>query len=351
MATIINQVKRRQASQNTMYHALYGYYFLGFNRTKLSKIYGKTVTTISNWIEKYETEGKLHRRKNVANVYKNFGQNKRDWLVKLYKQNPLLHLDESKSLFFKKFGISISVSSISVILHEAGLTYKVIERRAIQIQMKEVLRFCEEMSSIKWSWDQLVFLDEVAVDGKDMLRKRGFGIKGQRLVYRGDFGRTKRTSLLCFIGINGLLNVYETEGTFDRNKFVDCCTRFATDSDSNIKQYPGSGSIWVMDGARIHVSDKFIYFLRSMGIIPIFLPAYSPFFNPIELFFASFKKRLSKHYNERIKMDQKDLLCEVLNTYKNKCMSNYFRKCGYLSNGTFDDSKGMTEISSEIGFD
>lgn len=346
---IIQNVKNRQASENTMFHALYGFYFLGLKRSKLASIYGKSITTISNWIIRYENEGHVHRKKTIDMVYKKFGKEKRDWLVNLYKKQPILYLHESKRLFFMKFGISISASSVSVILKEAGLSWKCIERMARQIQMKDIVRFCQEMDELNWSWEQLVFIDEVSIDGREVLRKRGYGVKGSKLVYRGEFGRSKRVSLLCFIGVEGLLNAYETEGTFTRKKFVDNCKHFATETTSIVYEYPGPHSVWLMDGAAIHCSKDFVYFLRNLGLRIIFLPAYTPMYNPIELMFALVKKQL-KYYPEHKKIDKNVFLCEVLNTFANRDFSQLFRKCGYMANGIFDASKGFNGDLHEIGY-
>lgn len=102
--------------------------------------------------------------------------------------------------------------SISTILHEACLSYKVLERRAVQIQLTEIHRFCAELRSFPWLLENLVFLDEVSFDNKDILRKRGYAVKGQRLIYRGEYVRRPRVSLLCFLGTTGILNTYKLRG-------------------------------------------------------------------------------------------------------------------------------------------
>lgn len=234
----------RQASDNTKYNALYGYYFLGLNKVKLAKIYNKSKMTIGNWVSQYENEGTVARKANAERIYKKFSHEMRKFLLQLYISRPVIYLNEAKDIFRKQFGLCISVSSIHTILHEGGLTWKVLERRAIQIQLKDVLRVCDELSEIKWSWEQLVFLDEASFDGKDMIRKRGYGVKGEHLLHRGEFGRSIRSSVLCFIGAGGVLNVYKTEGMFDRKKFVEHCRRFALDKQVQVKQYPGQYSVW-----------------------------------------------------------------------------------------------------------
>lgn len=253
-------------------------------------------------------------------------------------------------MFFQEFHLEISTSSISTILSEAGLTWKVLERRAIQIQIEDVLRFCNELSSFSWFLENLVFLVEVGFDNKSMLRKKGYETKGQKLNYRSEFIRKPRTSLLCYIGVNGILNCYRTEGTFTRKKFVDFCRNFATDHDSQVQQYPGKYSVWILDGAKIHLDKNFIIYLRSLGVIVIFLPAYCPFFNPIELVFCYIKRDLEGIYIENSKVDIRMFIGEIINKFTNKKLKNIFRKCKYLPSGKFDPSLSFSMNLNEIGF-
>lgn len=349
MSNIIANVKK-QASENTIYHVLYGYFFRGIPIKNLAETYNKDRTTISRWIKRYEEKGDVTRKKSLLALYRKFDENQRTWLVNLFKARPVLHQNEAALLFFKEFLTQISTSSISTILSEAGLTWKVLERRAIQIQLDDVVRFSTELLSFPWLLENLVFLDEVGFDNKSMLRKKGYAMKGQKLIYRGEFTRKPRTSLLCFIGVNGMLNCYETEGTFTRLKFVDFCRSFATDFDSKVQQYPGKYSVWIMDGAKIHLDKNFIIYLRSLGIIIIFLPAYCPFFNPIELVFGFMKRELEANYIENSKIDIRMFIGEVVNNFTSKSLKNIFKKCGYVAPGKFDPSIAFNADLNEMGF-
>ncbi|KAG6952808.1 hypothetical protein JG688_00013121 [Phytophthora aleatoria] len=71
-------------------------------------------------------------------------------------------------------------------------------------------------------------------------------------------------------------------GMFDRVSFVECCRDFVYSNCGNIRQYPGSNSVWILDGAKIHRQPEIVHYLHSVGVVPMFLPAYCPFFNPIE---------------------------------------------------------------------
>lgn len=350
MANIINTVQKHQASQNTIYHALFGFYFKGMTIKDLAETYHKDRTTISRWIKSYEENGEVIRKKSVLTLYRKFDVPQRTWIVNLYKERPILHQNEAALLFFKEFQIQISTSSICTILAEAGLTWKVLERRAIQIQLADIIRFFNELSSFPWALENLIFLDEVGFDNKSMMRKKGYAMKGQKLIYRSEFVRKPRISLLCFIGVHGMLNCYQTDGTFTRLKFVEFCRNFAIDCDSKVEQYPGMYSVWIMDGARIHLDKHFVQYLRSLGIIVIFLPAYCPFFNPIELVFGLMKREMTKNYIENSKLDLKMFIGETVNNFSNKDFINIFKKCGYLRNGKFDPSNGYTMNLEDMGF-
>lgn len=160
-----------------------------------------------------------------------------------------------------------------------------------------------------------MFLDEVSFDNRSMLRSKGYGVRGKRLVFRGEFVRKPRISLLCFIGQHGMIDCYSTSGTFTRSIFFECCKRLALETNQ-INRYPGSHSIWIMDGAKIHCCENIINYLRSLGVYPLFLPAYCPFFNPIEIVFGLCKRRTQAVYIEGGKQDIKLVIAEVMSSFK-----------------------------------
>lgn len=238
--------------------------------------------------------------------------------------------------------MSISTSSICRILHSEGLTWKTLERRAIQIRHDDIYRFSFELNNLNWDFFNLVFLDEVSFDNRGMLRTRGYAAKGRRLVCKGEFVRKARVSCLCMIGQNGMIECSFTEGTFTRLIFFQHCKQFALNSRL-VETYPGYHSIWILDGARIHCDAKLVSYFRSLGIFMIFLPAYSPFYNPIEIVFGLAKRRMQHYYRESSNQDIKLFIAEVMNSYVNFDMTNLFRKCGYINGGKFDPTSAAPE--------
>ncbi|KAI3655583.1 hypothetical protein MP638_006148 [Amoeboaphelidium occidentale] len=299
------------------------YYFCSMSFIKLSAQFHKSPTTISEWVSNYEA-GKGFTRKETDDVNAKFSTEMKEWVVSLYRRNPTLYLKEAKTEFIKIYGISISKSSISLILKEAGMSWKCLERRAIQVCYADVARFTRELYSIAWMHCNLVFLDDVSFDNRCMLRRKGFGLKGSRLYYRGEYVRKPRISMLSFIGVGGVLETFQVEGTFDRLTFTDCCKKFAP--SGKVKQYPGDNLVWILDGASIHRDENLTYFIRSLGIIG--------------------KMQL---YYEQVPLSFELCVVNVMSTFQGKDFSGIFRKCGYDSN-KFDPAVGLQQTIEDMGF-
>ena len=58
--------------------------------------------------------------------------------------------------------------------------------------------------------------------------------------------------------------------------------------------YPELNSVIILDNARIHHNQEWISVIEELGGRVLFLPPYSPDFNPIELAFAYIKQWLKR---------------------------------------------------------
>lgn len=136
-----------------------------------------------------------------------------------------------------------------------------------------------------------------------------------------------------FLGSEGLLETFMTDGTFARLKFFEACREFALNGP--VKQYPGKNSIWILDGAKIHTHPSIVRYFRSLGIMFVFLPDYCPHMNPIENLFGLVKQRFKRDYNESKLKNLKLFVLEILMKFQNLDARNLFRKCGYYPGGEF----------------
>ena len=90
-----------------------------------------------------------------------------------------------------------------------------------------------------------------------------------------------------------------------------------------------------MDGARIHLDEHIVYFLRSVGIKVLFLPAYCPFYNPIEVLFGLIKRRSYDLYKPGVS-EELLTMCNLFKEFSSYDLRDIFIKCGYTSTGHFD---------------
>lgn len=102
MANLIESFKK-QASQNTIYHALYGFFFRGSTIKDVADIYHKDRTTIARCIKTYEEKGEVTRKRCILGMYRKFDVDQRTWIINLFRDRPILHQNEAASLFFQKF--------------------------------------------------------------------------------------------------------------------------------------------------------------------------------------------------------------------------------------------------------
>ena len=184
----------QQASINTKEHAVYAYFFLGFKLARIATIYRKGESTISRWIDRYRQTGDVSRLSFTKSNAK-FSKEQRQWIFEYIMKNPLSFLDETRRAFMLQWNMSISKSSVWRLMRESNLSYKVsircsglcfckiipirqvIERQAMHISVADIIRFFRELSSLQWTHESLVFLDEVSFDNRGMLRRRGYALK------------------------------------------------------------------------------------------------------------------------------------------------------------------------------
>lgn len=233
---------------------------------------------------KWHVQGKLKRLSTTNN--KKFNENHRAWIKSYVEEKPLSYLNEIKHQFEYNFnGLQISISAIyKILIQHCKFTKQKAERRSIQIRFQDICRYSNEINCIRPLHSQLSFLDEVIVDNCDMLRYRGWFLKGSIPYFSCSFERKERISILAFLSVSGIIEAYETPGTFNRNIFVQCLRKLV--KESKIRK----GTVVIMDGAKIHLDPNIVYYLRSVGLLVLFLPAYCPFYNTIEIVFAYLKK-------------------------------------------------------------
>lgn len=128
-----------------------------------------------------------------------------------------------------------------------------------------------------------------------MIRRYGYAPKGQRVYGLMSGHRRPRTSLIAARIGQDLAEPFLFEGTCDTEVFnawlkTRLCPRLTHDH------------LVIMDNAAFHKSPETIQLIEETGATLLFLPPYSPDFNPIEHDFAALKK--NREYDETASIDE-----------------------------------------------
>lgn len=131
---------------------------------------------------------------------------------------------------------------------------------------------------------RLIFLDETSTPTR-LTPLRGRSRRGERVVGRVSRGRWEAVTLLATLTPAGFGPGLQLEGALDRDAF----DVFVTDV---LVPTLRSGDVVVLDNLSVHKSARAREAIAAVGARVVFLPAYSPDFNPIEQAFAKLKQGL-----------------------------------------------------------
>jgi transposase len=99
--------------------------------------------------------------------------------------------------------------------------------------------------------------------------------------------RTEGVSIAGAIKLGAKPKFMTVKGAFNRQRFLAFIQRV-------LKPWLKRGAIVVMDNLPFHKSPEVVDAIRSTGAEVLYLPPYSPDFNPIELWWADLKRVLRR---------------------------------------------------------
>jgi transposase len=169
---------------------------------------------------------------------------------------------------------------------------------------------------------KLVFLDETWTT-TNFTRLRGRAPRGARLVDKTPQSHWKTTTFLAALRVDGLSAPLVIDGALDGALFL-----------AYVRQHLAPtlrpGDIVVMDNLASHKVAGVRTAIEAVGARLVYLPPYSPDFNPIEQVFAKLKS-IVRSAKERTMEGLWQLLGKVLDRFPASECRNYFRNSGYAT--------------------
>ncbi|QRV83797.1 DDE superfamily endonuclease [Ceratobasidium sp. AG-Ba] len=136
----------------------------------------------------------------------------------------------------------------------------------------------------------MIFVDESSLDVRVTYRGSGYALRGVRASQQAYFIRGERYSVLPALSLNGIEALDIVKGSFTAETFKNFIAKLL----DKMNPYPLDNSIIVMDNCRIHKSTEITDMITARGMHYLFLPPYSPDFNPIEMAFSKIKSSICR---------------------------------------------------------
>lgn len=134
--------------------------------------------------------------------------------------------------------------------------------------------------------ERLIFIDETSTNTK-MTRLRGRAPSNERLNASVPFGHWKTQTFIAGLRHNELVAPWIIDGAMNRATFEQYV-------ETQLAPTLSKGDVVILDNLSSHKSETAAQTLRNIGAWFLFLPAYSPDLNPIEMAFSKLKAHLRK---------------------------------------------------------
>ena len=168
---------------------------------------------------------------------------------------------------------------------------------------------------------RLVFIDETCTT-TSMVRLRGRCLRGERLVGYAPHGHWKTITFVAGLRRRAMVAPFVLEGAMNGPMFLAYVKQCLVPT---LKR----GDTVFMDNLPVHKVAGVREAIEAVGATLIYLPAYSPDLNPIELAFSKLKAHLRKAAEHTIPRLLRRIGRVVTDFSPQECR-NFFRHAGYV---------------------
>jgi len=172
-----------------------------------------------------------------------------------------------------------------------------------------------------FSLENLVFIDESGVQ-KNMTRLYGRIIGGERLREATPGGHWDTTTIMSSIRLDGTITAMTLPGATDTSAFYAYVAEILCPT-------LGKNDIVIMDNLSSHKGNEIRRAIESTGANLVFLPPYSPDYNPIEMMWSKIKTLLRKT-KARTTAALDEAISTALATVTMSDIHSWFESCGYV---------------------
>lgn len=194
------------------------------------------------------------------------------------------------------------------------------ERERASIRRERHVWVTQRQPRMRLEPHRLVFIDETSTTTK-MTRLRGRSLSGERLHAAAPFGHWGTQTFIAGLRHDGLTAPWVLDGPMNR-------AAFDIYIETQLASTLSKGEVVILDNLAVHKSAKAASILKDRGAWFLFLPAYSPDLNPIEMAFAKLKAHLRKAKARSIGALWR-AIGDICDLFKEDECWNFFKAAGY----------------------
>lgn len=291
----------------------------------IAKLFNIPKTTIQRWVIKY----------NLHNTYEyQQNQNKKESPIKIFQflknsinQNPFQRLVDFQISIKKKFNIDLSTTTISRYLKICNLSKKKVTHKFYNGNLKEHKKkrktFIKQLQKIKKT--DIICLDETYINPK-IYSNYGWGKINNKIKKFKPIKKIERKkSILMAITQKGILKYEILKTNYNSNNFRLFIENLIT--ENNI-----TGKYILMDNVAFHKCKETLEYIERTGNKVLFIPPYSPEYNPIEEVFSYIKYEIRNNISVNLLHKHINVFLEKLknkiNNQKNPFEKYYLHAFG-----------------------
>ncbi|WP_246750192.1 IS630 family transposase [Mesorhizobium caraganae] len=244
------------------------------------------------------------------------------FIVGLIDERKDITLNEMVERLVAEQSVRISRSALSAWLRDHGWTFKKKSAHALEQDRPDILKRRRDWFDGQLDLDpaKLVFIDETGLSTK-MARLRGRAPRGERCRAGVPHGHWKTTTFTGALRLTGMTAPFVYDGAMNGNVFLAYVEQVLVPTLSE-------GDVVVMDNLPAHKAAGVRDAIEAAGASLLYLPPYSPDFNPIENAFAKLKALLRAKAERTIKTLW-DAVGAVVDLFTPAECANYFKAAGY----------------------
>ena len=146
--------------------------------------------------------------------------------------------------------------------------------------------------------------------------------------------KTRNVTVIAAITFNEVVHYKILDGDCNEERFIE----FLQDITNRLN---GNGYTFVMDNMRFHSTHNICNFVQQTGHELKYLPACSPFLNPVEYFFSQWKDFVRQFHAE----NETDLLNAINSVHRAVSVENLRNYFNQVSTDCFQSLHGRADSS------